>query len=172
MSNLNFDKYLQEKIKSKPKLKEELEKVDRAVEIAYQIYTLRKKSGLTQSQLAKKIGVSQSNIARIENADYNHYTMRTLDKVAKGLGADLNIFINPPEQTNNLISVINSYPTIQSFVYAGTAGGYFVSGSGTLNREEAINLGVVNGSEEVKVSAESEESDADINKFYYPTLWR
>lgn len=170
MANTSFDKYLEDKIKSKPTLRQELEKVDRAVEIAYQIYFLRKKKGLTQSQLAKSIGVSQSNIARIENADYNHYTMKTLYRVAKGLGADLNIFINPPEQTINLISAVNSFPTFQNFIYAGTAGGYFVSGSGTVNREETITLEVVIESEKVKVSAESRESEADINKFYFPTL--
>jgi len=170
MSNTSFDKYLQEKIKSKPTLKEELEKVDRAVEIAYQIYTLRKKKGLTQSQLAKSIGVSQSNVARIEDVDYNHYTMTTLYKVAKGLGADLNVFINSPDQTISLISAVNSFPTIQSFIFAGTAGEYFLSGSGMFNREETITPGAVIESEKVKVSAESKESRAEANRFYYQTL--
>lgn len=168
MANTSFDKYLEEKIKSKPTLKQELEKVDRAVEIAYQIYALRKKKDLTQSQLAKAIGVSQSNVARIENADYNHYTMKTLYKVAKALDADLNIFINQPEQTINLIRAVNSFPTAQNFIFAGTAGGYFLSGSGIFNREEAITLGEVNGSEKVKVSSESKESKAEAS--YYPTL--
>jgi len=158
MSNTSFDKYLEEKIRSKPILKQELDKVDRAVEIAYQIYTLRKKKGLTQSELAQAIGVSQSNIARIESADYNHYTMTTLYKVAKGLGADLNVFINSPEQTINLIRAVNIFPTFQSFTFAGTAGGYFLS---TITLEDVI------GSEKVKVSSESKESKAEI---YRPTL--
>lgn len=170
MSNTSFDKYLEEKIKKKPTLKEELEKVDRAVEIAYQIYSLRKKKGLTQSQLAKTIGVSQSNIARIENADYNHYTMRTLYKVAKGLDADLNIFINSPEQTNKLICAYNSFPTSQNFIFAGTSGEYFLSGRATFNREGEIILGAVNGNEKVEFSTESKESKAEINRFYFPTL--
>lgn len=170
MVNTSFDKYLQEKIKNKPTLKGELEKVDRAVEVAYQIYSLRKKKDLTQSQLAKRIGVSQSNIARIENADYNHYTMKTLYKVAKGLGADLNIFINPPEQTISLTSVVNRFPVFQDFIHAGTAGRYFVSGSGTANRQETSILGDIIGSENVRVSAESRESEAEVNRLYYPTL--
>ena len=95
---------------------------------------------MSQSQLAKKIGVSQSNVARIENADYNSYTMKTLDKVAKGLNADSNTFISLPEQTNRLISVYNSSPRLQSFQYAGTAGEYFISGLGAFNREGAVTL--------------------------------
>lgn len=170
MANTSFDKYLQEKIKIKPTLKHELEKVDRAVEIAYQIYTLRKKKGLTQSQLAKSIGVNQSNIARIESADYNHYTITTLYKIAKGLGADLNIFINQPEQTSNLIRAINSLPTFKDFTFAGTAGGYFLSGSGIFNREEAITLGNVIWNEKVKVSSENKESKGEANRLYYQTL--
>ena len=138
MSNKNFDKYIEEEIKNNPELKEELEKVDRAVEIAYQIYSLRKKRGLTQLQLAKKIGVSQSNIARIERADYKHYSRMTLDKVASGLNADLNIFISLPEQTNRLISVYNSSPTIQSFKYLATEGRYYLSALGAFNKEKVV----------------------------------
>lgn len=141
MTNTSFDKYIQEKIKIKPKLKEELDKVDRAIEVAYQIYTLRKMRGLTQAQLAKKIGISQSNIARIESANYKFYSNKTLDKIAKGLNADSNTFISLPEQTNRLISVYNSSPTLQSFQYAGTVGEYFISGLGTFSTEGAATLG-------------------------------
>lgn len=168
MANTSFIDYLKEKIKQKPNLAQEIEKSKRALKIAHQIYQLRKQRGLTQRELAKMIAVSQSNIARIERADYNHYTITTLHKVAKGLGADLNIFINQPEQTVSLISAVNSFPTFQSFTFAGTAGGYSLSGSGIFNREEAITLGNVIGNERVKVSSESKESKA--NRFYYQTL--
>lgn len=168
MGKNSFDKYIEEGIKKNPSLGEELDKATSAIEVGFQIYTLRKKMGLTQTQLARKIGVSQSNVARIESADYTHYTMNTLHKVAKALSADLNILINPPEQTANLISAVNSFPTAQNFIFAGTAGGYFLSGSGIFNREEAITLGDVAGSEKVKVSSESKESKA--NRFYYQTL--
>lgn len=170
MSNTSFKKYLEEKIKSNPGLKRELEKVDRAVEIAYQIYSLRKKKGLTQSQLAKSIGVSQSNIARIESADYNHYTIRTLRKVAEGLGAYLNIFINSPQQTHKIISTIKSSPTFQKFIYARIAGEYFVSGIKTINKEETVTFGDIAGAERIQVLAGSKMSGVDINKPYYLTL--
>jgi DNA-binding XRE family transcriptional regulator len=78
-----------------PSLKEEFEKADRAWDIAFQMYDLRKKAGLTQTQLAKLVGTKQSNIARIESADYTGYTLKTLEKVAKALQARLEIKIVP-----------------------------------------------------------------------------
>jgi predicted transcriptional regulator len=76
-------------------LKEEFEKAGRAWDIAFQIYDLRKKAGFTQAQLAKLVGTKQSNIARIESADYTGYTFKTLEKVTKALKAKLEIKIVP-----------------------------------------------------------------------------
>jgi len=68
---------------------------DRAWDIAFQIYDLRKKAGLTQAQLARLVGTKQSNIARIESADYTGYTFKTLEKVTKALKSKLEIKIVP-----------------------------------------------------------------------------
>ncbi|MBI2039447.1 helix-turn-helix domain-containing protein [Candidatus Microgenomates bacterium] len=73
----DFDRYLEKALKADLFLKEELEKADRAWDIAFQIYDLRKKAGLTQTDLAKLVGTRQSNIARIEDADYTGYTLKT-----------------------------------------------------------------------------------------------
>ena len=166
MANTSFKDYLKEKIKQKPELAQEIERSKRAIKIAHQIYQLRKQRGLTQKELAEMISVSQSNIARIERADYNHYTITTLHKVAKGLGADLNIFINPPEQTINLIRAVNSFPTFKGFTFAGTAGGFFVSRRGTFTSEETITLGSLKENARVKFFAESKESKVEANNFY------
>lgn len=45
----------------------------------------RHDAGLTQAELAKRIGVSQQQIARLEHPDYNP-TLETLEKVAEALG--------------------------------------------------------------------------------------
>jgi len=91
----DLDRLIEKALKIDPSLKEEMEKAGRAWDIAFQIYDLRKKSGLTQSQLAKLVGTSQSNIARIESADYTGYTFKTLEKVTKALRAKLEIRIIP-----------------------------------------------------------------------------
>ncbi len=52
----------------------------------------RLKRGLTQSQLAQKIGTKQTAIARLESGTYNP-TIKFLNKVAKALGAKLSFSI-------------------------------------------------------------------------------
>lgn len=87
----DFDKYVQGKVKEHPFLKEELRKADTALDIAGQVYALRKKAGLTQKELADLMGTRQSNVARIESGDYKSYTWKTLDKIAKALKARLEV---------------------------------------------------------------------------------
>lgn len=89
----DLDRLTEKLLKQDPSLKEEFEKADRAIDIAYQIYDLRKKAGLTQTQLAKLVHTSQSNIARIESADYTSYTWKTLEKITKALKARLEVRI-------------------------------------------------------------------------------
>lgn len=91
----DLDRYLEKALKIDPSLKVRLEEADRAWDIAFQIYDLRKKAGLTQTELAKLVGTRQSNIARIESADYTGYTLKTLEKVTKALKAKLEIKIVP-----------------------------------------------------------------------------
>ncbi len=89
----DLDRLTEKLLKQDASLKKEFEKVDRAWDIAFQMYNLRKKAGLTQTQLAKLVGTKQSNIARIESADYTGYTLKTLEKVAHALKASLEIKI-------------------------------------------------------------------------------
>ena len=91
----DFRKYLKKAHKRDPDLKARLEKADRAWDIAFQIINLRKKAGLTQKDLADLIGTKQSNIARLESADYTGYTWKTLEKVTKALNARLEVKIVP-----------------------------------------------------------------------------
>ncbi|MBI2330533.1 helix-turn-helix transcriptional regulator [Candidatus Daviesbacteria bacterium] len=91
----DFDQYVQNKIKKHPFLKEELKKADMALNIAGQVYALRKKARLTQKELAELVGTRQSNIARIESADYTGYTWKTLEKITKALKARLEVRIVP-----------------------------------------------------------------------------
>lgn len=52
--------------------------------IALQISATRKKKNITQVQLAKKVGMPQSQIARIESGN-NNVTIGTLYRVASAL---------------------------------------------------------------------------------------
>ncbi|MDO8503138.1 MAG: helix-turn-helix transcriptional regulator [bacterium] len=94
----DLDRTIEKALKRDPSLKERLERADRAWDIAFQIYDLRKKAGLTQKQLAELVGTKQSNIARMESADYTGYTFKTLEKVTKALKAKLEIKIVPQSE--------------------------------------------------------------------------
>lgn len=98
----DLDKTIDKILKEDPSFKEKLDKAGQAWDIAFQIMGLREKAGLTQTQLAKLVGTKQSNIARIESADYTGYTLKTLEKVTKALKAKLEIRIIPANQTVHL----------------------------------------------------------------------
>ena len=91
----DLDRYIEKALKRDPTLAERLERVGQAWDIAFQIIALREKAGLTQKQLADLVGTKQSNIARLESADYTGYTLKTLEKVTKALKAKLEIRIVP-----------------------------------------------------------------------------
>ena len=100
----DLDRLTEKLLKRHPSMKEEMEKADQAIDIAYQIYDLRKKAGLTQAELAGLVHTSQSNIARIESADYTGYTHKTLEKVAKALKARLEIRIIPSDTQKHSVN--------------------------------------------------------------------
>ena len=91
----DLDRLTEKLLERYPDMKVEMEKSGQAIDIAYQIYDLRKKVRLTQTQLAKLVHTSQPNIARIESADYEGYTHKTLEKVAKALKARLEVRVVP-----------------------------------------------------------------------------
>ncbi|MBI2600457.1 helix-turn-helix transcriptional regulator [Candidatus Daviesbacteria bacterium] len=93
----DLDRTFEKILKEDPSFQEELDKADRAWDIAFQIRDLREKAGLTQKKLAEMVGTKQSNIARIEDADYTRYTLTTLEKVTKALKAKLEIKIIPED---------------------------------------------------------------------------
>jgi len=91
----DLDRTIEKILKKDPSFKEKLDRAGQAWDIAFQIYDLRKQARLTQTQLAKLVGTKQSNIARIESADYTGYTLKTLEKVTRALKARLQIKIVP-----------------------------------------------------------------------------
>jgi DNA-binding XRE family transcriptional regulator len=50
---------------------------------------LRIASGMTQAEVARKVGCKQPDIARLEDADYQSHTARTLKAVAEALGVEI-----------------------------------------------------------------------------------
>jgi len=86
---IDFDELLKEKLKN-PQFKKYYDEYGGQLEIAYQILQLRKKRKMSQSELAKKIGTKQANIARMESGQQN-FTTDTLQKIANAFNCELEI---------------------------------------------------------------------------------
>ena len=65
------------------------EKAGRAIRLAMEIRALRKARGLSQRELAERVGTTQSAIARLEGGNISP-SLPTLDKIAEALEAELN----------------------------------------------------------------------------------
>lgn len=86
---IDFQEYLKKQLKN-PEMKKYYDQVGKQLEIAYQIVQMRKSKRVSQQQLAKELGTTQSNIARLEAGQQN-FTTQTLTKIAHVLDKDLKV---------------------------------------------------------------------------------
>lgn len=63
--------------------------------IAAQIKTLREQRGLSQKALAELAGMKQASISRLENVEYDAWTVKTLRKLAEALDVHLQVAFVP-----------------------------------------------------------------------------
>ncbi len=60
-------------------------------EVAQMIYDRRTAAGLTQRQLAERVGTRQSVISRLEDADYDGHSLSMLQRIADALGQRIEV---------------------------------------------------------------------------------
>jgi transcriptional regulator with XRE-family HTH domain len=94
MKKTNFDLYLEEQLRDKDFAKR-FRKAGEAWDVAVQLSSLRKKSGLSQKELAKRVGTSQQQISRLESPSYEGHSLSMLRRVAEVLGAAVHVGIHP-----------------------------------------------------------------------------
>jgi len=83
-------KKVKEKLFKDPEVKKEYDDLEILYDIKRQVIKLRKEKGLSQKELAEKIGTKQSAISRLENESYNP-SIELLYKIAKACDKDLHI---------------------------------------------------------------------------------
>jgi len=88
----NFDIYLEEQLKDKD-FAVRFKKAGEAWDVALQLAALRKEAGLSQKELAQRVGTSQQQISRLESPSYEGHSLSTLRRVAEVLGATLHVEI-------------------------------------------------------------------------------
>ena len=78
-----------------PKREEAYEEEVVNAEIARKIYQLRTSAGLTQQELAARVGTTKSAISRLEDADYEGHSLSMLKRIAEALNKRVEIRFLP-----------------------------------------------------------------------------
>jgi len=85
----DFEDVLKEHLKD-PEFKKYFDEFGKQLEISYQMLLMRKKAKMSQATLAKKIGTTQSNVARMEAGNQN-FTLSMLTRIANVFGKELEV---------------------------------------------------------------------------------
>jgi DNA-directed RNA polymerase specialized sigma subunit len=68
-------------------------------EIWLQLQEARVQAGLTQHQVAARMGVSQAQVARLEKHGYNGYALRSLQRYVEALDGDYEVTVSIRKRT-------------------------------------------------------------------------
>ena len=88
----NFDIYLKDQLKDQD-FAARFKKAGEAWDVAIQLASLRKESGMSQKELARRVGTSQQQISRLESTAYEGHSLSMLRRVADALGAKVHVEI-------------------------------------------------------------------------------
>lgn len=75
----------------------EMLQISQDYRVAQMIYDARSASGMTQTQLAKAVGTTQSVISQLEDADYEGHSLSMLRRIAKALHHRVEIRMVPED---------------------------------------------------------------------------
>ena len=84
-----WDDYLDQQL-TDPSVRQAYEEETKVLSIGLQLANQRRRKGLTQAELAKKIGTSTPQLSRTERRPEN-VNMRTLIRYAEAVGMDLDV---------------------------------------------------------------------------------
>ena len=78
-----------------PKRQQAFEEAVANREVAQRIHELREQAGLSQTELAKRVGTTQSVISRLEDADYEGHSLAMLNRIAAAVERRVDIRFLP-----------------------------------------------------------------------------
>ncbi len=86
---IDLDTWIDKERAASAEFNEVYDNARRATELARILAKLRRRRGLSQREVAERLGTSQQAISRIEHPDYRGHTLRMLARYAETLGARL-----------------------------------------------------------------------------------
>ena len=102
MKKTNFDHYLAQQLKDET-FAERFRQAGEGWDVAVQIAALRKRAGLTQKELAQKVGTTQQQICRLESPSYEGHSLSLLRRVAEALHAQVRVLLEPVQPRNRSV---------------------------------------------------------------------
>lgn len=94
MRGKTLDQFIEENMKD-PEFKKSWHSLDEEFELLEEIIKAREGAGLTQGELAKKIGTKQPALSRLEKGGIRKANIETLSKIAEALNMELIIKFKP-----------------------------------------------------------------------------
>ncbi|MGD0091756.1 MAG: helix-turn-helix transcriptional regulator, partial [Planctomycetota bacterium] len=78
-------------VKGKPRMENLLREEEQRLKLAACLREIRENAGLSQTELAKRIGTTGSVISRLEDPDYEGHSLKTLQRIVSALGMGLEL---------------------------------------------------------------------------------
>jgi transcriptional regulator with XRE-family HTH domain len=97
VKSTNFDRYLAEQM-SDPAFAARFAQAGDAWDVALQIAALRQRAGLSQKELARRLGTSQQQVSRLESPGYEGHSLGTLRRIASALNAHVRVVFEPSSE--------------------------------------------------------------------------
>lgn len=101
MKKTNFDRYLEEQLQDQD-FAERFKAAGEAWHVSLQLARLREHAGLSQKELAARLGTTQQQISRLESPAYEGHSLSMLRRVAAALHARVSVVLEPlpePQQS-------------------------------------------------------------------------
>lgn len=98
-SEILFDRFF----RGRPEMERLLHEERIRAHLASLVYDTRTAAGLTQEQLAKKVGTTKSVISRLEDSDYNGHSLGILSRIGEALGCRTVITFQPLKAKRNAV---------------------------------------------------------------------
>lgn len=93
VNDMKFDDYLNEQLKD-PEFKKEWDDIQPEMDVIRAMIDTRISQNLTQNDLAKRTGINQADISKLENGTRNP-SLKMLKRLAAGMGMQLKIDFVP-----------------------------------------------------------------------------
>jgi len=90
-----FMRWVDAKLRANPRLSRDVDELVSEMKLEQQLVALREKSGLSQRELAKRLGASQPYVAKLESGRIKNVGVTTLVKYARAVGGSVTIRIEP-----------------------------------------------------------------------------